>query len=306
MRLPETVQTLYAELLDQARAADAEPAAGGSYVSKTIRGATYWYLQQSAGGRKRQLYIGRDSPELRERMRIASQQRSNVAADERQRRELIAMLAAGGMARESAAVGSVLQILADADVFRAGGVLVGTQAFGCLANMLGVRFEEGSLRTADIDVALDVSIPLQRLATAEPRFFALPRLGARKPSASFKVRGRDLRVNFLTPGNLDYLIDEPVDAVVLAAAGVHVNVPAPARFALHKLWVASQRPASEQAKARKDRRQAEQLLEVLLSDRPEDVIAAYRALRPGMLRKVQKTLRTLDAPLQDRLRAVVA
>lgn len=49
-RLPESVQTLYAELLDQAIHAEAEAAVlgapQGSFVSKTIKGGTYWYLQR--------------------------------------------------------------------------------------------------------------------------------------------------------------------------------------------------------------------------------------------------------------------
>jgi hypothetical protein len=64
VRLPESVQTLYAELLGQVRAADAEAALGGtsgSYVSKAIRGRTYWYLQKSEGATKRQIYLGAEN-----------------------------------------------------------------------------------------------------------------------------------------------------------------------------------------------------------------------------------------------------
>ncbi len=41
--------------------------------------------------------------------------------------------------------------------------------------------------------------------------------------------------------------------MTVSADGVLVNVPAPARFALHKLVVAAMRPAALQAKAAKDR-----------------------------------------------------
>jgi hypothetical protein len=150
----------------------------------------------------------------------------------------------------------------------------------------------------------------------------------REPSTSFKVRGRDLRVDFLTPARsrqssapvllphlgvaaqplagLDYLLEEPIDAVVVAAAGVHVQVPSPARFALHKVWVSSQRPTSEQAKVQKDLRQAEQLLDVLSVDRPDDIAAAYAALtrRGSMLRAVRRSWKTLPEELQERLRAL--
>ena len=343
-RLSDSAQTLYAELLDQVRAADAEAAVAGlvgPFVSKDVGNGTYWYLQKSEGERKRQIYIGRDSPELRERIRLAGEQRAAAAADERPRRELVSMLAAAGMFRETAATATVLRILAEAGVFRAGGVLVGTQAFSALANLLGVRFDQGSLRTADVDLAHDTAIPLglpsdessvdllRRLQAAEPRFFAVPGLDLREPSTSFKVRGRDLRVDFLTPKRgrrqeggpvllqhlgvaaqplegLDFLIEEPIDAAVVSGSGVHVNVPSPARFALHKLWLAAQRPVSEQAKARKDTRQAEQLLDLLLLDRPDDLSDAFESLqrRRAMLRSVQRAVMTLPDELRERLQAV--
>src|SRR5690242_14102436 len=96
-------------------------------------------------GRKRQRYIGRESPEVLKTIRKASENRRALRSDEQRRRELVAMLAAGGMVREPATVAAVLRILDQAGVFRSGGVLVGTQAFSCYANMLGVRFDGQSL-----------------------------------------------------------------------------------------------------------------------------------------------------------------
>ena len=51
-RLPDTVHTLYAELHDRAVAAEAESLAQrlpppGSFVSKRVKGNTYWYLQRT-------------------------------------------------------------------------------------------------------------------------------------------------------------------------------------------------------------------------------------------------------------------
>lgn len=321
-RLSESTLTLYAELLDQCLAAAGESATG-SYVSKTINGTTYWYHQQSLGtGRKQQAYLGRETPELLETI----SRRREARSDEKRRRELVDMLVAGGMVREQAAIGHVLRTLADAGVFRSGGTLVGTLAFGCYANMLGVRFEQQSLRTADIDIAHDPTVALavarepaldlpDRLRAIEPRFFAVPGLDPREPSTSMKVRGRDLRIAFVTTTGrrrslqpvaiphlgiaaaplrgIDYLIGETTRAVVLADGGVRVNVPTPGRFALHKLWLARERNVAEQAKARKDLRQAEQLLEVLASDRPDELTRAWTGLdtHRSMLRVVANTLR---------------
>lgn len=342
VRLPESVQTLYAELLDQLRGADAEAAfAGvkGTFVSKKIRGRIYWYAQQSQGAEKRQFYLGLESPELRARIDAAAN--APRAADVRRRRELVTMLEAGRMFREPAAIGVVLRVLADAGVFSAGGVLVGTQAFTCIANLLGVSFEKESLRTAELDVAHDTSIPLglmeppdiemlERLRARDPGFFALPGIDSREPSTSFKVRGRDLRVDFLTPAGrhsqsgrpvylphlrvaaqplagLDYVIDANVDAAAVVGGGVRVNVPSPARFAFHKLWVSAERSAAETAKARKDIRQAEQVLDVLLDDRPGDLLSAWSALqaRGGMLRKTRAALKKVDASIRARLAATI-
>src|SRR5436305_8698579 len=121
-RLPESVQTLYAELLEQAVHARAESAVvempRGSFVAKTIKGATYWYLQTSEGGRRRQQYLGRESPSLLDWMAKVRQARESSAGDAAQRARLVTMLAAGGAARESAEVTRILDLLAEAGVFR--------------------------------------------------------------------------------------------------------------------------------------------------------------------------------------------
>lgn len=316
-RLSETTVTLYAELLDQCVAAE-EETGSGSYVSKSINGTTYWYLQQSFGsGRKHQTYAGRETPELLARM---AKQR-DARMDEKRRRELVEMVIAGGMSREPAAVAQVLRTLSDAHVFQAGGVLVGTLALGCYASLLGVRFDQPSLRTADIDIAHDPTVAMAirrespvdlpaRLREVEPRFFAVPGFDPREASTSMKVRGRDLRIDFVTTAGrrrssqpvplpdlglaatplrgIDYLIGEVTPAVVIAGSGVLVNVPRPGRFALHKLWLSRERDVSQQAKARKDIRQAQQLIEVLTQDRPDELERAWAALEAhrGMRRTI--------------------
>jgi hypothetical protein len=328
-RLPETVQVLYAELLDQLRAGNnLHVPVGGSLVSKKIGNGTYWYLQRDEAGRRTQTYLGAETPELLRQIEASKQQQ----ADLRRRRQLVSMLTAGGAASESPSFTNVLQVLADSFVFRLGGVLIGTQAYMCYANMLGVRFEAQTLRTADIDIAENATISLaiaregsldllERLKSVEPRFVAVPELDPRDPSTSFKVRGRDLRVDFLTTTRrgarkkpiplphlkvaaqplegLDYLIEKTTKAAVVGGGGILVNVPLPARYALHKLWVAKNRPVSEQTKARKDVAQAEQLVEVLREDRPEDMEAAAIAIksRPKMWKRVQAELDRLTSKL---------
>ncbi len=337
-RLPESVQTLYAELLDQAIQGEAEAAVTsapqGSFVSKAIKGGTYWYLQRMEGDRKRQQYLGRESPSLLAWMAGVREARARLDADAGQRARLCGMLAAGGAATESAPAVRVLSLLAQAGVFRMGGILVGTQAFSAYGNMLGVRFEQQALRTQDIDIAQDRSIgialsvetaPLnveKSLTGSDLGFSAVPAFDSRKPSTSFKVRGRDLRVDFLTPlfGRdseepvflpalgvaahplrfLDYLIESPAQAVVVGFDGILVNVPDPARFAFHKLLISQRRPVSEQTKAAKDLRQAGALIELLLLDRPGDLPIAWEALRrsPAAVKAVRAGMDRLPAELR--------
>ncbi|CAN0403996.1 unnamed protein product, partial [Phaeothamnion confervicola] len=57
-----------------------------------------------------------------------------------------------------------------------------------------------------------------------------------------------------------------------------VNVPDPARFALHKLLVSGRRLVFEQAKAGKDRQQAAEIIAALYEDRRGDLTLAVRAL----------------------------
>jgi hypothetical protein len=118
---------------------------------------------------------------------------------------------------------------------------------------------------------------------------------------------RHLEVAAQPLAGLDYLIEKPVSAAVLANSGILVRVPQPGRFALHKLWLASQRPASDQAKARKDLRQAEQILDALAHDRPGDIDEAFTALttRSSMARSVRKALGKIAIDVRDRVVAIV-
>jgi hypothetical protein len=149
------------------------------------------------------------------------------------------------------------------------------------------------------------------------------------PSTSFKIRGRDLRVDFLTPmigpestkpvflpalgvsahplRFLHYLIQDPAQAVIVGGPGILVNVPDPARFAFHKLWISGKRPVSEQAKALKDLRQAGDLLEVLLEDRPGDLPPAWEELarNPSVMKTVRRTMGRLSPELQEGLERAI-
>lgn len=339
-RLDNSTQSLYSELLDLLRQAEAERVARGapsrgSFVSKTIRDRVYWYLQRYEGSERRQHYLGPETDDLMEWIERAQEAKEDLSADAAVRSRLCKMMATAGAFREQTAVVKVLELLSEADVFRLGGVLVGTHAFGVYANHLGVRFDEGNLRTQDIDVAQDpvIGVALGR-ETADAKkalddtgmdFLPAPRLDSREPSTSFHVRGRQMRVDFLTPMRgrettrpiqllalgvaaqplrfLEYLLEDPLHAAVVGGSGVLVRVPDPSRFAMHKLWTAEKRPATDHLKAQKDRRQAAQLLDVLKDDRPDNVLQAWFDLeaRPGVRKRIRKSLEHVEASLRHEL-----
>jgi len=342
-RLPESHLTLYSELLDQMipaeSAAAAEGALSGSFTSKMIKGNTYWYLQRSEGSKQRQIYLGPDSVELQRWMERVTLTREISKPDRAARVRLGKMLASGGASTEPAAVLKVLKMLAESRVFHLGGVLIGTLAFRSYGNVLGVRFRKASLQTQDVDIAHDptIGVALTRNTSAVALeeiiersgmdLHPVPPLDRKRPSTSFKVRGRDLRVDFLTPmigressgatflpafglsakplRHLEYLIDDPMEAVVMGSDVVLVNLPSPARFALHKLWISEKRPVAFQAKARKDRIQAEQLIEILSEDRPDDLRDAWGALPQAAARSVRSTLQAFDSDLSERVTEIL-
>ena len=330
-RQPLEVQTIYAELLEQIAAYEASRAIGhtpGSFVTKTVKGQEYYYFQHMGpGGAKRQTYLGRRDAALDRLAERFADGRDSVAAEQRSIERLAALLRAGGAMVTDAPSARVLRALADAGVFHAGGVLVGTHAFIVLGNLLGVRWES-SLRTQDLDIAagprLDVAMPgvdadlPSALDSLEMGFLPVPGLDPKSPSTSFKVRGHALRVDLLTPAArarsrpvslsrfaaaaqplsfLDYLIDSSVPAAVVDGGVVSVNVPVAARFALHKLIVAGERPAAMHSKREKDLSQAAQILEVLREDRPGDLAIAWEALAArgkSWTNRVSKSVAALD------------
>lgn len=327
-RLPESHLTLYSELLDQIIPAEVEAVAegklSGTFTSKQIKGNTYWYLQRSEGSKLRQIYLGPESPELKKWMEKAAQKTEISKTDHAARKRLGKMLVSGGASSEPAATLKVLRMLSESRVFHLGGVLIGTLAFRSYANVFGVRFRKAALQTQDVDIAHDraIGVALARdtssvqleeiIEKSGLNLHPVPPLDRKQPSTSFKVRGRDLRVDFLTPMTgrdssgavllpafglsakplrfLEYLIKDPIPAVVMGTDVVLVNIPSPARFAMHKLWTSTQRPTAFQAKAAKDRIQAEQLVEVLIEDRPGDLRDAWDALTGKTRKAVRSTM----------------
>lgn len=329
-KLPLETQTLYAELLDRLRMLEAERTIGslpGTFVGKTIKGREYVYFQYvEPGDRRRQYYIGPKDEATERLIERFRHERREQDEDERAIHRLAAQLRAGGALVTDASTARVLRGLSDAGVFRLGGVLIGTHAFTAIGNALGVNWLGTGTKTLDIDLAasrtLDVATPESAdvpgvLESLEMGFLPVPRLNPVDPSTSFKVRGQALRVDLLTPATkpgkpvtihrfaaaaqplryLDYLMEHPIAAAVINGGATLVNVPDPARFALHKLLVSTERPAAEHTKRDKDIAQAAQVLAVLVDERPGDLVLAHEGLigrGSGWEKRLDRGLRSLE------------
>lgn len=348
-KLPIEIQTLYGELLERLVALEARRAIGhvqGSFVAKRIKGKEYYYFQYlEPGGKKRQLYVGRADDILRRVVSRYRESREEIASERESIQRLCTLLRAGGALSTDTASARVLRALADAGVFHLGGVLVGTQAFIVIGNLLGVRWEGTGLRTQDIDITAERSVRVaigdlpettvpSALESLEMGFVPVPGLDPDRASTSFKVRGQGLRVDLLTPARrpdesrpvriprfqmaaqplrfLDFAMEDPIRAAVIDGDGVLVNVPRPAVFALHKLLTASERPVATHVKRDKDVLQAGQVLSFLLEERPGDVRLAWEALAARganwvkLARRGLELLAVHDEGLAARIREVIA
>jgi hypothetical protein len=311
--IPLALQTVYAELLERAAAADFDAAftEPGTFTPKLVKGRRYWYFQPATAPGRQQRYVGPESPDLLDRIARHKATRS----DAQDRRALVSALTrAANLPRPLPRIGEVVAALAAAGVFRLRGVLVGTVAYQTYPAMLGVRLAEAALHTDDVDIAqfADVSVAvddhtpamLAVLQAVDPSFRPVPHLHGAAGATRYQA-DHGLRVDFLTPNTgrdsdaptplpalgtnadplrfLDFLIREPELAVLLHAAGILVSVPAPQRFAVHKLIVARRRRVGE-AKPDKDLKQAKALLDVLAQRRPHDLRAAWaEAWRRGKI-----------------------
>jgi hypothetical protein len=347
-RMPLEIQTLYSELLERLSALEAGRSIGrvsGSFVTKVIKGDTYYYFQYSdPGGIKRQLYIGRKDRILDDVVKKYRAERGSFAEEEIGIQRLCSLLRAGEALLTDTASARVLKALSDAGVFRLGAVLVGTHAFLVLGNLLGVRWPGGSLRTQDIDIAAEatVSIAIPDLWTDIPGvleglkmgFLPVPQLDPRNPSTSFKVRGKGLRLDLLTPLRgkrsqrpvtiprlnaaaqplpfLDFLITRPVRGAIVDGGGILVNVPDPARFALHKLIISGQRVTVTHKKREKDLLQASQVFSVLIEERPGDVRLTWKEIQnegKGWVKRVEtgiSALKKIDSAIAEKVASFLA
>ena len=325
-RHPEDTQTLAAELMALLLAREGErqwSSLSGTFTTKVVSGREYVYFQHSdAGGKKRQFAVGPRTPAVEAIVAAYRDDRGRRESDDVQIERLVRLLRSAGLTTLPHAVARLLRSLADAGVFRLGGVLIGSYAFQLVGNALGVRWPEAAWRTQDVDVAAHVRLAAPNLEADVPSaleslrmgFLPIPQLDPRHASTSFKVRGKPLRLDLLTPGReaeeeplfiprfraaaapvkyLSLVMEDAQPAAAVDGGATLVMVPAPARLALHKLLVSQTRSLQQQTKSTKDVHQAALLLEVLAEDRPEDLeqtAERFAASGPAVTKKVLRGL----------------
>ena len=102
--IPLMLQTVYADLLDRARAnafAEAFPD-DGAFTVKTLRGRRYWYFQASKANGRGQSYVGPETPELLGADRVAQGGAGTSAGPTEPGRHLGAAVTFQGRRRRSA------------------------------------------------------------------------------------------------------------------------------------------------------------------------------------------------------------
>ncbi|HQZ12501.1 MAG TPA: GSU2403 family nucleotidyltransferase fold protein [Devosia sp.] len=304
-------RTMYAELLqrslDGAFHADFD-GAKGNFVTVPVKGRDFWYFDEKTDAGTKRRYVGPASdPEIQRRVT----EFKAIKDDIRARSKLVSTLVREArLLPPERVTGDVVAALAQAGLFRLRGVLVGTAAYQVYSGYLGVRLPSAAMQTGDTDLAqshalsssVGDTIPdmLGVLKAVDPTFRAVPHRQDTARTTKYRNSSR-YEVEFLTPNTgsadnddraspmpalggtsaqplrfLDYLILEPVHAVLLHKTGIPVLVPAPERFAVHKLIVAARRQAAgiSAGKRDKDIAQAGSLIEALEQLRLGSALAA--------------------------------
>lgn len=325
---------MYVDLLHRLEELVTENAMAGlyscSFVTKRIKGTEYLYVQgKLADGTAKQVYLGlldRQAKALVERFQTMKRE---LAPELNALDASAKALRAAGMVALDPVEWRIVEALAEEGVFRLGGVLMGSVAYRCIANTIGVHLTTSSALTADIDVgintvsvaavtgeAIRVSSALERL---EMGFSPMREFDPILEGSRFKARDMEFKVEFLTPliGSgkkqkyrieqlgvtaiplrfLDFVLEDTISAIALGRRPILVKVPQPARYAVHKLIVSQERTGADKLKSHKDLLQAWEIFNALKIVDPgafEESLEAIRARGPGWKMRVNRGFRMMN------------
>jgi len=222
---------------------------------------------------------------------------------------------------------AALAPLCNHGIFAAGAVLVGTHAFEVIVNRLAIRVP--IFATEDVDIARPGKLALAKapkgdflhlLRESGIDFIGVPGLKRGSPPTSYKEKGRSrFTFDLLVPTSGDdvetlpvpelnahatglpylrYLLNETQMGAAISTHGIALTrVPAPERFALHKLIVARLRVGRPE-KSRKDRRQAAVLIAALGELSPGALEAGYAKTPTSGRRYIRSSLLEIRRDLE--------
>lgn len=260
----------------------------GSFSKKVVKGKEYWYYQTpDLTGRQIQIFLGSASGELTELIEL------HRSGDDKKvhLRQLTRQAIAAGCPSIVPAHAKIIERLADAGFFRAGGILVGTHVYMAYQNYLGVRWLSAA-QTLDLDfahAARNVSIAIPSDVTmdmgSEIEALKMGFVPVRSLTTYVKSDEPDLQIDFVTCHHrggdtpvlikalnatmqplkfMEFSMEAPIQVTLLAQRGpITVNAPPPEKYALHKLLVYGERPQNMRVKATKDLAQAASLIDYL-------------------------------------------
>jgi hypothetical protein len=295
------------------------PGTAGSVIERTNASGFRFYARQyyDGEGAKRERYLAGPIGDA-----TADAAAEGMRARIREIKELVPalrMLGREGFSVVDPRTYATLAVVHNAGIFRAGGMLVGSHAYGVMLNRMGVR--AAPYATEDIDIARRERLAVQNvpeggfldvLRSSGLEFIEVPAFERGQPSTSFKQRGRSrFHVDLLAPSAgetfptvavpelhafatglpyLAFLLAESQTSVLLGREGCFaVRVPVPERFAVHKLIVSQVRPGAD-AKAERDVVQACTLAAAVADVQPGALEAAVAHIPPRARKHFSKAL----------------
>jgi hypothetical protein len=338
--LPVVSATAFAQLhtaaLGQELARDASHLRG-SYSIKKVKDKAHWYFSyREADQTLRQMYVGPDNPQTRQLVEDAKSKAPHSSTQ-----PLAKVASTLGCAVVTRQHLSVILRLNEYGFFRAGGVLIGTHAFLAYSNLLGIRWVSTE-QTVGIDFAhagknISIALPANVRAEAHAAITTMPEgflplvqfRGTAGASYRHKAQA-EYQIDFLCPKHSDS--DEPIHIPNLDVAlqplrfmefsleqvqqttlmdptgrCVVVTLPAPERYAVHKLLIIGERTGAFRAKISKDLAQAAALVAYFKTHDPSALAAAWQdaLLRgPGWLQRAmggRAALAAVSAEVADAL-----
>ena len=296
-------QTAYAELFEQTRAfelSNALAGLSGSFQKLQRKNQEYWYWAfRDVNQQVRMLYVGPDDERVRALVALFEQTKRTKPLEP----AALSALALGNIATAPKHF-RMIKRLSDYGFFRAGGVLIGTHAFLAMANLLGVKWHDGAA-TLDVDFAhagknISVALPADlkidvhdALTSLEMGLLPITQFNGKVGAQYRNPQDAELRIDFVTSMNrsdkpvmipnlnialeplkfMEFSLQDTTQACVISRTGAcTVNIPAPQRYAVHKLIVYGERPLSERAKSTKDILQAASLASYFLATGQANVL----------------------------------